>query len=278
MQYTGDATALTIPATIDGATVERIDKKAFADNQKLTQIVIPDTVKVLGKGCFSGCSNLESVIIPSSIKNIPPYAFESCESLRTVTIPDSVFNIEQGAFDYCPEVTVKYKGKEYSDITVQDIYLYACEHNDGVHWRQGIKQESHQGNKQDLAEELIKKVKDGVYYKSPCFSCHVWKENCCGCEAKRKYNEDTMPERKALGKETFAEAIIIGILESDLQMDSEQGLTEQEQETQSDLNKHRKKLQLYLSSEYEEMLRKRAEVISFFDNLKSSDVEWQDVL
>lgn len=115
--YTGTATDLTIPDTIDGQvvraigdrvfykkglnsviipnTVESIGKQAFCYNA-LTSIELPESLKNMGDGAFSS-NKLSSVTIPKSLEKIPMVAF-SKNQLTSVTIPEGVTSIGMGAF------------------------------------------------------------------------------------------------------------------------------------------------------------------------------------
>ena len=77
-RYTGNETAVVIPAEING---------------------IP--VKEIGDGAFKGCS-LSSVTLPSGIEKIGWFAFEGCTKLQEVYIPSSVLSIGHSAFNSCP--------------------------------------------------------------------------------------------------------------------------------------------------------------------------------
>ena len=64
-------------------------------NKKLTQITIPDTVKIGGisykvtsiaKNAFKGCKSLKKVVIGKNITKIGSKAFYACKNLKTITI------------------------------------------------------------------------------------------------------------------------------------------------------------------------------------------------
>ncbi len=68
-------------------------------SEKITKVVIPNSVKNIGNGAFSGCS-LTSITIPNGVTSIGDEAF-SCCSLTSIKIPDSVKNIGNEAFSFC---------------------------------------------------------------------------------------------------------------------------------------------------------------------------------
>lgn len=52
---------LTIPATIDGKTVVAIAPNAFANNDEITELYLPDSIKSIGKTAFAFCTALHAI-------------------------------------------------------------------------------------------------------------------------------------------------------------------------------------------------------------------------
>ena len=102
--YEGNDTVLTLPEGYNGEKYE-IYKRAFYNNDKITSVIIPDSVTSIGNYAFSGCSSLASITIPDSVTSIGSSAFEGCTSLRSVTIGNSVTSIGTYAFAYCTSLT-----------------------------------------------------------------------------------------------------------------------------------------------------------------------------
>src|SRR5665213_1355495 len=69
--YSGVASTLNIPASIDGLTVTMIGANAFAEFEagpwNLTSVTIPDTVTSVGEEAFLSCTKLTDVTIPGSV-------------------------------------------------------------------------------------------------------------------------------------------------------------------------------------------------------------------
>ena len=93
--YTGTATDIIIPDTLDGKSVTVIGDYAF-DRKGLMSVVIPDSVTTIGDYAFRG-NQLTSVTIPDSVTTIGIHAFRD-NQLTSVTIPDSVMTISNSAF------------------------------------------------------------------------------------------------------------------------------------------------------------------------------------
>lgn len=67
-------------------------------NNLMTEVVLPDTVKIISKYAFHRCTNLEKINIPSSVKKIGEGAFAECKKLREVVFEERTDTIEFGKF------------------------------------------------------------------------------------------------------------------------------------------------------------------------------------
>ena len=93
-------TSLSIPATI-----KQINSYAFYNCTDLTRVEIPSSVTSIGDSAFEGCVGLTSVTIGNSVTSIGNSAFNSCTGLTSVTIPNSVTSIGNSAFEGCASLT-----------------------------------------------------------------------------------------------------------------------------------------------------------------------------
>lgn len=59
--YSGSASSLVIPQTVEGMTVIIIGESAFEGNTNLRSIDLPDTIQVIGKAAFKNCTNLSEM-------------------------------------------------------------------------------------------------------------------------------------------------------------------------------------------------------------------------
>ena len=56
----------------------------YLNGEKITELVIPDSVTSIGGCAFYGCSSLTSVVIPDSVTSIGYDAFRGCISLTSI--------------------------------------------------------------------------------------------------------------------------------------------------------------------------------------------------
>ena len=88
VRYTGD---IVIPESIVYAgetyTVISIGTSAFS-MEKITSVVIPNTVTAIEHAAFYGCSELKKITIGSGIQSISNQVFENCYNIESVYISD----------------------------------------------------------------------------------------------------------------------------------------------------------------------------------------------
>ena len=99
--YTGSNTKLIIPDKIQNYPVTTIGDSAFQGCDKLTQIILPNTITSIGSNAFGWCEKLVSVNIPNGVTQIGNNAFNHCYSLSSISIPSSVVDIGSSLFYEC---------------------------------------------------------------------------------------------------------------------------------------------------------------------------------
>ena len=77
-----------------------IGKRAFADCDRLHQIVFPFTVKEIGNQAMANCSALKSITLPMGLERIGAEALKGT-SLRTIKIPNTLYWLGDGVFENC---------------------------------------------------------------------------------------------------------------------------------------------------------------------------------
>lgn len=83
---------------------EEISTWAFAENEDLEEVVVPDTLKEVGECAFYNCAKLKTFAFPDDLEIIGDCAFSGCESLADAAFPDAVKYIGRGAFYNCRNI------------------------------------------------------------------------------------------------------------------------------------------------------------------------------
>lgn len=79
--YSGNATLLSIPQTLDGYPVVAIGERAF-ENSGVAAVVLPEGVREIEWFAFYGCEELVNVTLPASVNSIGYAVFDGCADLR----------------------------------------------------------------------------------------------------------------------------------------------------------------------------------------------------
>lgn len=75
-----------------------IAEAAFANARELTDVVVPNSIKVIARRTFDECVSLRKVVLSDGLKKIGDRAFFNCCKLTDLTIPSSVTEIGTVAF------------------------------------------------------------------------------------------------------------------------------------------------------------------------------------
>ena len=95
--YSGNASILNIPETIDGKTVTSIGNNAFQNKTGIRMVNIPDTVTSIGASSFFGCVSLSSVHFSGNLTEIATQAFRGCTSLQSANLPEGLLYLGRTA-------------------------------------------------------------------------------------------------------------------------------------------------------------------------------------
>ena len=74
---------------------------AFAENEYLKSVSVPESVTSIGPGAFSSCEGLSDIVLPQGLTELPSSLFSGCKLLKTIAIPQSVTSIGARAFFGC---------------------------------------------------------------------------------------------------------------------------------------------------------------------------------
>lgn len=103
--YTGQGGDITLPAVMvnpdNTANVWRakaVAQGAFAQNQTITGVTIPDNYQAIQEEAFLNCAHLVQVSLPQGLVAIDDRAFSGCTSLTEITFPAGISFIGNSAF------------------------------------------------------------------------------------------------------------------------------------------------------------------------------------
>ncbi len=86
-------------------SVIAVGKNAFEHCVGLTSVIIGKGVTSIPNGTFANCYGLKSIVIPATVKSIGAHAFNSCGGLQSVTLSDGLTSIGEYAFAFCFDLT-----------------------------------------------------------------------------------------------------------------------------------------------------------------------------
>jgi len=100
-------------------SISIIDRGAFDECSNLTNLKLPDQLKLLGDGAFAN-SGLTKINIPEEVQSIGSYVFSNCEDLETITSDNYAYIVEDNI--------LYYKGRTLTVVA----YPAACERTELV--------------------------------------------------------------------------------------------------------------------------------------------------
>lgn len=112
-----------------------IGEWAFAGNDSLAEVILPECVAMIDTGAFEGCNTLQRVELPDSLLIIGKMAFYYCTKLTDVVLPPHLYAIGPSAFVDCWKltaidipVTVGYIGSEaFCNTGLTEVWLRTIE-------------------------------------------------------------------------------------------------------------------------------------------------------
>jgi len=96
---------LVFPSSLDGYAITKIGNSLFANNNDITEIVIPDGITSIDASAFSACTALKTVSLPATFRTIESGAFQNCTSLEKVMLSDGITSIGERCFYGCSSLT-----------------------------------------------------------------------------------------------------------------------------------------------------------------------------
>jgi len=108
---TCDRTEISIPETYRNKPVKEIGEGAFYSInytgeaqrrcEKITKVILPESVTEIGASAFRRCRYLTEVNIPAGVTVIKASTFTSCIRLAQIHLPEGLISVEEAAFGGC---------------------------------------------------------------------------------------------------------------------------------------------------------------------------------
>ena len=117
-------------------TVSRISDYAFYNCSSLTSITLPNSATTLGQSVFENCISLKSAHVGNGITSLNNGTFLGCSSLRSVTLGGKIVNIGENVFSGCtalneitlPASITSIGENAFAGCTkLYDVYCYGME-------------------------------------------------------------------------------------------------------------------------------------------------------
>ena len=78
-----------------------IADEAFKDCELITEVALPEELRIIGNGCFTNCTKLQNISFPSRMDDIGASAFAGCVALQRISLPEGIDEIPSGIFHKC---------------------------------------------------------------------------------------------------------------------------------------------------------------------------------
>lgn len=100
--YSGADSIVVVPAIYQNQIVTTISSSAFYNNQKITEVMLPDTITTIEENAFYKCRYLVNINLSDALEKLGKFAFYEC--IRLVSVGNTLGKItiiEEGTFLGC---------------------------------------------------------------------------------------------------------------------------------------------------------------------------------
>ena len=128
-------TSVTIPASVRSIGIAILSNSSELQTIEYTGTIEEYLSIEFGSNWISDSSHdliidgekVTEIVVPDSITSIGQYAFYGCDGLTSVTFSDSVESIDQWAFSYCSDLRNIYFGDNNQLASISSFAFYECE-------------------------------------------------------------------------------------------------------------------------------------------------------
>ena len=93
---------ICIPSEIQGLPVECLNSDACSQSPRVTEIVAPDSVKLIAPYAFRGNKNLRKLVLPALVSEFDFTWVHRCDKLEELHLPGSLEKLTSSVFDGAP--------------------------------------------------------------------------------------------------------------------------------------------------------------------------------
>lgn len=107
-----------------------VGRHCFGDCRRLTEVVLPDSMKDIGDQAFLNCRSLRSIVLPPGLRYIWPYAFRGCSRLNRIEAkssmpPDSYNDVfDERTMRFATLVVPAASADQYRNSFVWNMFRY----------------------------------------------------------------------------------------------------------------------------------------------------------
>ena len=120
--YLSESEDVFIPPVINNVPVMSVGKDAFAFNNYIKKVTLPESITNIANYAFNKASNLESINFPSNLISVGNYSLRGTK-LDSIVLPLSLTNIGKYAFAETLITTIKIPD---NIVKMQDYIFYGC--------------------------------------------------------------------------------------------------------------------------------------------------------
>ena len=102
-EYIGTGGAVTIPATVNGKPVTKINTEVFCERSDVTSVTLQEGLQYIGNKAFYG-TGITSISLPNSITGVGDETFAACPSLTSISIGSGSLTVGSSPFSKCPNL------------------------------------------------------------------------------------------------------------------------------------------------------------------------------
>ena len=125
-EYIGMGGDVTIPATVNGKPVTKINNEVFCECSDVTSVTLPEGLQYIGNKAFYG-TGITSLSLPGSLTGVGNEAFAACPSLASISIAQGTRGINDDSFSKCPNLASITVAPGNTNVKAEDDILFSAD-------------------------------------------------------------------------------------------------------------------------------------------------------